>query len=522
MKCSTIVSFLTLSGFSSALDSNEVGSPQLSLTDTICDGRPRDPCEIELDVPESCVPIDGETDPACPIVFYLHPHSGNNNHFKYETGVHDVGYIGIYPQGDQQRWNTGPQEEVNNCTWDVFDCDSDPDEGDFIAAIIAEVRNQGATGNVYAIGTSNGAALAHRLASNAGDELPIKGIVAMVTPLIAFPERSEPGVLNYNQPRDGTSAVSVLSIMGTDDDYIPYDEEDGNSVIFKDYYSDFRFMTALDSMDYWASHNGCDISTRTADGSYTTGDMFDGTAVKYEYPDCPQGIIVEHYEITGGGHNSGTASINGEPITYDVAYNFIGRLEHHGSDSDEEESCVDDPDFVIPSVLSSWYVRVVREAGDGCGFAAFDPDKFCRWSDQDGTLVLRDACPVTCDHCSADPSCDDDPKWVVTDKSKGYYGRGCNYFATYPEKFCKIVDGIRDACISTCDNCPLSCDNDPAWAGKYDSSHGCDFVAAMPERRCNFVSSDGTLASDACPGACNEDCQEEEEEPVRNLLRAGK
>lgn len=92
----------------------------------------------------------------------------------------------------------GPKDG-NQCTWDDYACTSDPDEGAFIAMIIAELRNLGANGNIYLIGNSNGAALSHKLASNAGDDLPIKGIVTKVTQLLASPPRSGPGELNYNQ-----------------------------------------------------------------------------------------------------------------------------------------------------------------------------------------------------------------------------------------------------------------------------------------------------------------------------------
>lgn len=186
-------------------------------------------------------------------------------------------------------WSTGPKSS-DTCQWDDFQCTTDPDEGDFIASIIQEVRDRGANGNIYAIGNSNGAALAHRLASNADSSLPIKGIVAKVTQLLKSPERSGPGTLNYNQPSSvrGSHKVSVLSIMGTEDGLIPY--EGGSSSVFSGN-DNFQLMSAMESMNTWAIHNGCsgeyEISSHVSD----QGDL---TATKYTYGSCPGDVIVEH------------------------------------------------------------------------------------------------------------------------------------------------------------------------------------------------------------------------------------
>ena len=135
-----------------ALQANLPQQPQ-SLTDTICAGRPRSSCEVELDVPAACATTDG-TDPSCPIVFFLHGSGGTNDGFSRNSGVHDANMIGVYPQGEAG-WNTGPKKS-NNCHWSDYSCTTDPDEGDFIAHIISEIRSMGGTGNIYAKGNSNG------------------------------------------------------------------------------------------------------------------------------------------------------------------------------------------------------------------------------------------------------------------------------------------------------------------------------------------------------------------------------
>ena len=276
----------------SALSSNAEESPQiLSDTSPVCSGTSgrTATCEVELDVPASCVSSEGSD---CPIVFFLHGAGGNNEWFGKTSGVHSAGFIGVYPQGEDG-WNTGPKNS-NDCDWDNFACTEDPDEGAFFAGIIAEVRSQGATGNIYVIGNSNGAALANRLAVNAGTDLPIAGIVAKVTGLLESPPRSGPGELNYNQPSEDKPKVSVLNIMGTMDNLIPY--EGGSSGVFGGN-TNFQLMSALGSMEAWATHNGCNTAPDVTEG--LSSDQGSG-ATFYEYKNCSEGIIVEHYAIVGG------------------------------------------------------------------------------------------------------------------------------------------------------------------------------------------------------------------------------
>jgi len=456
----------------SALQSNAIKSPQ-SLTETICAGRPRLQCEVEVDVPQACVP-EGNSDPSCPIVFFFHGAGGNNNGFAGTSTVHDAGYIGVYPQGEKG-WNTGPKSH-NNCPWTDFDCTEDPDEGDYIASIIAELRSQGASGNIYAIGNSNGAALAHRLASNAGDELPIKGIVAKVTQLLASPERSGPGSLNYNQPRSGSPAVSVLSIMGTNDPLIPYDG--GSSGVFGGDDA-FQLMPSLDSMNAWANHNGCD-GTLTVDDTYVTN-QGTGKATKYDYSaGCPSGIVLEHYAIHGGGHGAGGASINNEKINYIIAFDFINRVENGNIEppqilqpkirSTAEPSV---PPNVPPSSSScvddeSWAGKV--NPAHTCDYVAQNPEQRCNWESSDGTLAST-ACLKTCGECS-----------------------GSN--TSVPTAEPSVPPNLPSSSSSFVDS--------PDWHGKFNVAHTCDYVAQNPGQRCKWESSDGTLASAACLKTCGD------------------
>lgn len=395
--------------FALLLESNPPEQPQ-DISSIVCDGthgvRPN--CEVEIDVPEACSAANGSPS-SCPIVFFLHGSGGTNDWFGRTSGVHLAGVVGVYPQGEGG-WNTGPKS-TNVCDWSDFACQDDPDEGAYMARILSELRSRGAEGNVYASGNSNGAALAHRLASNAGDDLPIKGIVVKVTQLLSSPERSGPGTLNYNQPSAagrGTPPVSVLSIMGTADGLIPYDG--GPSAVFGGDDA-FQLMPTLDSMEFWASHDGCDLAQTSVTTGHVT-DMGDGNAVKYEYGGCQHGTIVEHFAIEGGGHGAGGVTIDGIKVDYDMTYDFIRRCEDAlaaptvptapsptppipapttsapAPSPPSSSSCADDP---------NWAGKF--NPAHTCSYVAQDPAVRCNWEDADGVLASV-ACEATCN-----PSC---------------------------------------------------------------------------------------------------------------------
>ena len=467
---------LSLSQISTAIQGNNVEEPQ-SLTETICANRNSrsEQCEVELDVPQACATdnTNGE-DPACPIVLFLHGSGGTNDWFARTSGVHEVNYIGVYPQGEKG-WNTGPKSS-NICRWDDFECTDDPDEGDFIASILTEIRSQGGSGNVYAIGNSNGAALAHRLAANAGALLPIKGIVAKVTQLLSSPERYGPGGLNYNQPGRGSSPVSILSVMGTDDGLIPY--EGGTSSVFRGNDA-FQLMPALASMTTWAIHNGCDASA--IESSLST-DIGTEEATFYNYSvGCPSGVILEHYALHGSGHNAGRASIEGTKINYGIAYDFIARVE----DASDEGSPVSSP---VTSPVAS---PVAQPTGDSCvddsawsgkfneahtcEYVSQNPTNRCGWEDSDG-IRASEACVASCDeNCSSSP--------VASP-------------VTLAPVASPVAQPTGDSCV-----------DDSSWSGKFNKDHTCEYVSQNPTNRCGWEDSDGIRAFEACAASCDEVCQ---------------
>eukprot|EP00555_Chaetoceros_dichaeta_P015427 CAMPEP_0198275892 /NCGR_PEP_ID=MMETSP1447-20131203/65019_1 /TAXON_ID=420782 /ORGANISM="Chaetoceros dichaeta, Strain CCMP1751" /LENGTH=572 /DNA_ID=CAMNT_0043970799 /DNA_START=83 /DNA_END=1801 /DNA_ORIENTATION=+ len=399
-----------------ALVSNSKGSPQvLSDSSGVCTGYGRtSECEVQLDVPSQCVSNGQST---CPVVFYLHGAGGSITGFKNGSDVHTYDFIGVYPKGENG-WNTGPKD-TNQCEYTEFECTTDPDEGDFIASIISEVRSLGANGGIYVIGNSNGAALAHRLAVNAGEQLPVKGIVTTVTQLLASPERSGPGTLNYNNhgATGGTGLkVSVLNIMGTGDNLIPY--AGGSSGVFGGN-DNFQLMPALESMADWASHNGCSsvYSSETVNTDNKAGG--DGSGEFYQWENCGGGTIVEHYAINGAGHSAGNTEVDGVAITYDISADFIKRCE----DTESPPTVSPKPQSPVPptpvpptkapvtptkapSIVGCFddpnWVGKFNDLHD-CDFVGEMPEARCGWENSDGELA-SEACKLSCDNCGSPPT----------------------------------------------------------------------------------------------------------------------
>jgi len=459
------------------LNSNPEENPQ-DISYLCSDSGNRPTCEIQLDVPAACVNADGISD--CPIVFFLHGSGGTIQWFSRTSKVHEHNVIGVYPQGEGG-WNTGPKD-TNQCEWTDFDCDIDPDEGLLIKNIIDFLVEDGAVGHVYVTGNSNGAALAHRLAANAGDALPIKGIITKVTQLLETPERSGPGVYNYNQPSNSSWKVSVLNIMGTQDALIPYNG--GSSAVFGDYQNDFVLMPALDSMVAWAEHNQCDTTPIT---TISISDMADGIAYKYVYPNCAEGIFVEHYAIQGAGHGAGGASIDGVKIDYDLTYQFIQACESNDSGGDGGSTpCEDDAD---------WQGK--HSAEHTCAYVSLIPDFRCTWEDSNGILA-EDACPVACGTCSTNSP-------VTTPVSPPTVPPTTAPVSppTVPPTTAPVSPPTTPPTTTfTAPPTVTECLDDTDWHGQYDPYHDCIFISQNPDARCRWVDSDGVSAMDACKLAC--------------------
>jgi len=508
-----------------SLESNTKGSPQLlsDMTNSIvCQGYGRtDKCKVQLDVPFQCV-SDGKS--TCPVVFYLHGAGGSIDGFKMNSDVHAHGFIGVYPQGEDG-WNTGPKNS-NKCTYTEFECTTDPDEGQFIASIISEVQSLGGNGSIYVIGNSNGAALAHRLAVNAGTQLPVKGIVTVVTQLLASPDRSGPGTLNYNTP-DALGGVgpniSVLNVMGTADGLIPYDG--GSSGVFGGN-DNFQLMPALDSMKVWASHNKCS-STYIRENVITDNSAGgDGSGEFYQWENCSGGTIVEHYAINGAGHSAGSSTVDGIAINYDISANFIKRCETRESTPTGSPKPTVSPAPPTPSAPTigcsddqEWVGKFSID--HNCEYVGMIPDNRCGWENSEG-ITAFEACKLSCNNCedtaepkptpspvppTPNPPTPPTPTDIPTSSPTSTPTSSPTSIPTFtPTSSPTSTPTSSPTSIPTFtpNFTPKTCRNDPTFIVQKNKKRTCAWIMLMSNRRKKFCKKGKVRAS--CPISCGFCC----------------
>ena len=264
-------------------------------------------------------------------------HGGHNSMFPGRpVTVHDFDFIGgkrpaalpplgrgsrppaVYPQGanynGRSGWNDGSFGPGccggggggDLCRWDQFNCTADPNDGRWIAEIIATVAGMGARGRWYAYGSSNGANEAQILAANAVVHpagLPIVGIAVHSGQMLAEPTRSAPSPYNYNQPCAGDQpcssaggAMAQLSIHGTADAVIPY----AGGPRFNS--PTFILAHEWASNQVWARQNNCSGGVRNETVPATYGPGTATTAVHSSWEGCPERAPVELYTVAGSPH----------------------------------------------------------------------------------------------------------------------------------------------------------------------------------------------------------------------------
>ena len=198
-----------------------------------------------------------------PVLLALHGNGGRHRDFLRELQpfINRGSFVGVYPQGYRRSWNLG--EEASTA-----------DDVTFVTAVIQELARykQLDTDTMFAMGVSNGAGMAHKLAIETDHFLAIAAIVTQLTAL--------------NLPGDETPAVSVLQVSGDRDPIIPYDGGDSPT--------GHLFLPAEISSQIWARHNGIKSPpevSETADGNQ-----------RFSYLGGPSDAVVVHYRMRNFGH----------------------------------------------------------------------------------------------------------------------------------------------------------------------------------------------------------------------------
>ena len=238
------------------------------------------------------VPPAAAAGAALPLVFAFHGGGGEADQFRRSIELDALadlaGFIAVYPYGTGAlprrllTWNSG-----TSCCGYAHDQQID-DVGFTIALLdhIAGLTNVDMR-RVYAIGHSNGAMMAYRLAAERADRIAAIVAVGGAMDLDAFAP---------------SHRVAMMHIHSVDDPRALYGGGLGPPFPLTERRVQHR--PVLDGLARWRSHNGCademvvQEERRGEAGTVNAGQ----TATHLGYRNCPPTAPVEHWRLTDAGH----------------------------------------------------------------------------------------------------------------------------------------------------------------------------------------------------------------------------
>ncbi|MFQ3359072.1 MAG: acyl-CoA thioesterase-1 [Porticoccaceae bacterium] len=205
-----------------------------------------------------------------PVVLFFHGSGGTGESWLADnddvsTLVDDGKFIGIFPDGYDERWNASNETNA--------------DDVDFVSLIINDLDGSGLfdINKIYGVGISNGAGLVNRIAKETTHFKAIAPIISQQTVTIGeiVPSR----------------AVSVFQVNGIEDDVIPVNGGSGvaGSV----------FMSAQASAENWALNFNCNMTPTIQNKDW------ESQAVKqYTFGSCIDKQKVRYSLVEGAGHSA--------------------------------------------------------------------------------------------------------------------------------------------------------------------------------------------------------------------------
>jgi polyhydroxybutyrate depolymerase len=219
-----------------------------------------------------------------PLVIALHGGGGSSEKMANLTGFDALsdrdGFAVVYPQGVENHWNDGRDiQEYRAHREDI-------DDVKFISTVIDTLSEEVAIdeNRIYAVGISNGAMMACRLACELSDRIAAIAMVAGAIPV------------DLHETCSPQKVVSVLVMNGTDDPLVLW--EGGEIRAGRRHLG--VTMSVSDTVMYWVQGNGCEESPIVV---WLPDTHEDGCSVRKEiYGKGNQGTEVVLYAIEGGGH----------------------------------------------------------------------------------------------------------------------------------------------------------------------------------------------------------------------------
>lgn len=219
-----------------------------------------------------------------PLVIALHGGGGSSEKMANLSGFDALsdreGFAVVYPQGVENHWNDGRDiQEYRAHREDI-------DDVKFISTVIDILSGEVAIdeNRIYAVGISNGAMMACRLACELSDRIAAIAMVAGAMPVDLH------GICSPSKE------ISVLVMNGVDDPLVLW--EGGEIQAGRRHIG--VAMSVSDTVMYWVRANGCEESPSVA---WLPDTHEDGCSVRKEtYGKGNQGTEVVLYAIEGGGH----------------------------------------------------------------------------------------------------------------------------------------------------------------------------------------------------------------------------
>lgn len=214
-----------------------------------------------------------------PVLFVLHGGKGTALARAKQTGMNFFadrdGFITIYPQGVDNRWNSNLNSGVDDVA--------------FFQAMIDEVVRFGGvdSSRIYVMGGSNGGMMAYRLACELSERL-----AAVVAIVASMPK----DIVSSCRP---SAKLPILIMAGTADPLMPYQ---GGLVAKGKGGGDIGSVVSIDeTLNLWKNINLCQGQPSKA--LVADRDPKDGIITEIEtWLNCAPGIKMQFYKMIGAGH----------------------------------------------------------------------------------------------------------------------------------------------------------------------------------------------------------------------------
>lgn len=238
-------------------------------------------------------PSDYDPARAYPLVVLLHGYAANgfvqDLFFGTSARVDAEQFLLVVPEGvsdamGHQYWNAGPC-----CTFGA----NPPDDVAYLVGVVDDVARTHHVDRtrVYALGHSNGGAMALRLACDAPETFAAVASLAGIAPILE------------SDCAPSSVPVSVLHMHGTADEVVAYDGVTVPTGIVLSTYP-----SAHEAVRRFASRLGCDTASPPTPGVAFDFDTLlagDETSVETYVDGCAPGSAAELWSIAGGMHVPG-------------------------------------------------------------------------------------------------------------------------------------------------------------------------------------------------------------------------